>query len=658
MPEIQANRSSWSTLMTRLFDTAKNNGGLEYVFTLVRVDGLSFDTPDPLVGLWAKLSTFRTAPDPAHQLSQYCDLAASDAPLSLVTNLLNCGHGRPYNISPFNHLRRGHFPNIIEPTISQRATALAQMATADGEAEVARVITDAYPNQLLASCTDATQGAGGTNDSQAALNNLFLFLQNLLETYFTRRREFRSSPRFFKLPQFEVLELLVNDDVGIFGFRVHFSNRSSAEFVRHIAATICTNLTLGERVGFHVGSFDELTHEWRVGEKWLYEVGLPGRYNELGNWKPLVYPSDSQALVERARALSNDPGIQGALFYMMCTGHKVIEFAVRTSVDLPIDADESFGLSRQLQLWKCPVPEGEQSHGPVVLYDGNLFLEETDPESIRLAIDTIGAAMNRLAFAFGASIEWTLKYQLEQSAQGCEVPSKEELQLLREVMAADSASPRDLFALDAAIDWYNQGSSSKNIFTRFLCYYIALESLSTAVADGDADFGVGYQRPNAAERRRTMLECIEAKQNELLNLDPKRFIVEAYFECVLSLKKKTRCIVELVFGEGHPYVVRLFEKRDGYSLSDIRGRLAHGGFTLVERDDEQLVKARLPEIEQIAREFLVRLAVHLKPSDLPPTWSQRHRVAISMSDPRSTLCTSTLDVLPRTDWRIQPEWLD
>ena len=133
---------------------------------------------------------------------------------------------------------------------------------------------------------------------------------------------------------------------------------------------------------------------------------------------------------------------------------------------------------------------------------------------------------------------------------------------------------------------------------------------------------------------------------------------EAYFECVLSLKKKTRRIAELVFGEQHWSIGALFEKRNGHSLRDIRGKLAHGGFTLLERDHEQLVRARLPEMEQVAREFLVRLAMRLKPSDRLPTWSQRHRVSLSTSDPRSTLCTSTLDAFPQTDWRIQPEWSD
>ena len=53
----------------------------------------------------------------------------------------------------------------------------------------------------------------------------------------------------------------------------------------------------------------------------------------------------------------------------------------------------------------------------------------------------------------------------------------------------------------------------------------------------------------------------------------------------------------------------LFEKAtDGYSLTSIRGELAHGGVTLMDRNHERLVRSRLHEIEEISKEFLARMA--------------------------------------------------
>jgi len=63
-----------------------------------------------------------------------------------------------------------------------------------------------------------------------------------------------------------------------------------------------------------IGDLDARRDEWRVGEKRLYEVGLPGRYNTLGQWKPIFYPSDANQLHAEARAASPDDGVAAALF--------------------------------------------------------------------------------------------------------------------------------------------------------------------------------------------------------------------------------------------------------------------------------------------------------------------------------------------------------
>jgi len=42
------------------------------------------------------------------------------------------------------------------------------------------------------------------------------------------------------------------------------------------------------------------------------------------------------------------------------------------------------------------------------------------------------------------------------------------------------------------MDWYVRGRTSNNIFLRFLSYYISLESVASAIIEGDADINLGF----------------------------------------------------------------------------------------------------------------------------------------------------------------------
>ncbi|MFY9610974.1 MAG: hypothetical protein WAU45_20480 [Blastocatellia bacterium] len=217
----------------------------------------------------------------------------------------------------------------------------------------------------------------------------------------------------------------------------------------------------------------------------------------------------------------------------------------------------------------------------------------------------------------------------------------------------------DANILNAAIDWYNHGRSARNISTAFLCYYIVLETIAIAIKDGGADFGLGYHRESKTVEKQMKHKCIEEKYKAIYPTDPIRFVEEAYFDCVKGIKRKTQSVVELVFGPEHEYVKRLFKKADdGYSLSDIRGQLAHGRVNRGGSDHERLVRTRLGEMAAISKQFLTRIIFLLKPTDKLPSWSQRHSLPQSFADPRATLVTTHDSLFPTKDWRIRAEWCD
>lgn len=645
-------KSKVSNILSKLFTDAEKNGSRNYIYTLLRITGIVEYVKDPLLSLYDSLKQMQKGIADEEVLPRYRLIIGNAEPFSLIVNLIYCAREEAYNSSPFQHLYSGKFPNIVKPSIKQIVAETAKIAKKLDMKELSQIVLNAFPEQILDHIL-ANDAIPDIELLKVAFKDCHALLLSLLEKYFSELRKFIEYPRLFKLPRFEVFELLVDDKSGLYGFKMHFSNGTSARFIRGINSTECINIRPGIPIEFMIGPIDELKHEWRIGKKRLYEVGLPGRYNKLGEWKPIIYPGDSDNLHNEALAMSEDRDVSGAIFYMMCTGHRVIEFVVRSSIEMPL---ENFSFGKNLHFYKCPSHDDIPNTYPnSFIYDGWLELDSIDPYDIRSSIAGIGVAVNRMAFAYNEQAEWCLKYRMIMNPGCYATPTKKDLHMLNK-MLKEFPRTEDAVILDAAIDWYNCGMSSRNVFEAFLCYYIALESVAVTVADGHADFGLDFHKLSKKERMQKRIECIKKKHDKIYGADPTKFVLESYFDCIYSITEKVRLITEKVFGTSHDYLKALFIDKDGHSLSGIRSKIAHGEFTLIDRDVETLVRNRLPEIAEICKEFLIRVTFLLSPKETLPPWSQMFASCVLLNDPRNTLVVTRESMLPIKDWRIKPEW--
>jgi len=652
--EAESTSNTPEDILGPLFKAAASRGGINFTYALLRVAGETYNTPDPFLILQSKLMELDWAASEDAILSQYCALATCEAPLELLANLLRCARGEPYHMFPFLHLYRGEFPHGSKPTAVEMAEDVALTATQDGKPEISQLLRDAYTPDILAAVVPG-DAAPAKAQIEEALRKCALFLSAFLKVYSEVRLEFRELPRFHKLLGFQVLELLVDEETGLYGIKVHLPSGESACLLRRPDSTKCVNVEPGPPLRFCMSGLTKAPDEWRVGTKRLYEIGLPGRYNKLGEWKPIDYQGGDHAPIgARAEAASPDPDVQGALFYIMCTGHWVVEFALLAPLELP---SEQVTLGERFHLYRCPPLQGlaEGSRYQRV-YDGWWDLESIEPDAIRLAISEIGLHVNMMALAYRVSASWQLKYRMRDISRGCTCPSEDGL-LALDSMLGNLSRTDDAFVLHAAIDWYNRGTSARNVFAEFLCYYIAMESVAIALHEGKADFGMGYVPARVPKKRREQQrdECIARKYEELYATSPTRFVEEAYSKCVVGLAQQVRGVAEHIFGHDHEYVHALFKERDGYSLSSMRSRIAHGRLSLRRREHEDLVWSRVYEMSRIAREFLMRLALRLGPDAAIPRWSQSSLIGVSGFDPRGFLVASP-ELLPNKDWRIRPEW--
>lgn len=633
-------------ILTALFIEAEKKAGLEYIFTLLRVTGVTCCI-DPLIDLELIMKE-KEFPNSADQSRLFNGIEES---LNMLYNLLNCSTGQAYKYSPMRSLYKGSFPNIVKPSIKQMLEEVQHRSIQANNPELASLLDQSSLTTLF------EEGVPKSEHYEKAK----YFLQTLIDVYKGERLKFKERHRFCRLPRFEVLELAINDTEGLYGFYLHFSNGCSAKFIRTKDSTEPLNIHFdrNSELSAFVGDLDALTEEWRVGDKNLYEIGLPGRYNKLGEWKPLVYPQRKSKIIDclqkKALSLSNDKQVQGVLFYIMCTAHQAIEFVVKADMDLPWD-DTTIG--EVMHLHKCSEPEKFQNFR---IYDGTYYLQSCNPEEIEMGIAIINLTLNTIAFAYNATLGWKLKYSMVHPHESFVKIEENDLKILISVL---EKYPRntDGIILNSAIDWYIRGISSKDSFAMFLCYYRVVEIIVTSIYKGEASFNLGFKKNTKDQSRQRSLECIEKKHNDLYEQDKFCFVTTAYSECIQGTRYKTEQVLQLVFGEGHKYIKNLFESPEHgeeLSLYDIRNKIVHGNLTLLDKEQVKLVRSRLWDIQSIAKELIMRLTCSLNPSEELPKWSEVRGMAMSGYDPRTYLVANDEKHFPKdVDWRIKSEWVN
>jgi hypothetical protein len=161
------------------------------------------------------------------------------------------------------------------PRKIRKITALAEIL---GEKELVKhiklVFDEAIRNAIAHSDYTLTESEFRTTDDGhprvMSLKDLdyrvgfcFEFVSGLLKAYDNAKFALAKAKRFHKWPNYEVLELL-KDENGIYGFHVHFSNGSKSTFTRTKQGVMQINMILDNGVGFMVGDIGELESVWKV----------------------------------------------------------------------------------------------------------------------------------------------------------------------------------------------------------------------------------------------------------------------------------------------------------------------------------------------------------------------------------------------------------
>jgi len=212
-------------------------------------------------------------------LFMYCHAVEMNAGHVLLANLLRIICGERYLIDPFADLMQSR-KRPIPPSAKQKLRQIQQLAENARETRLCEDldffddrIRNAFAHSDFILTNDYIRWSEGlcpgemsVEDLQRVFTKCFAFFGALLSSVRDARIGIAELPRFHKLPRYEVLELLLDEDGVVDGFNVHFSNGSKASYRRTSNGSNPMNIRPRPdgSIDFMIGSIDDLEQHWKV----------------------------------------------------------------------------------------------------------------------------------------------------------------------------------------------------------------------------------------------------------------------------------------------------------------------------------------------------------------------------------------------------------
>jgi len=277
-------RDDYAKYLNDLFFRSLSKNSFDTLCSLLRVSGLQDAGWDPFEESEEAFEDYNWLLEKATSerseksgwrigLLMYCQLIEMTAPHELLENFLRILSGKKYHLSPFGHLvrKKKQLFSSIPPSAKVKFRELKKSAENSKEETLIEFINsffnDNVRNAFFHSDYIITEEYFRWTESGLAqqipleilntiITNCFSFYGALLWCHKFWLKELARTPKFHKWPQYEILEILSGEDVGVYGFNVHFSNGNKATYSRTEKGTECTNITIKKdgSINFFVGS--------------------------------------------------------------------------------------------------------------------------------------------------------------------------------------------------------------------------------------------------------------------------------------------------------------------------------------------------------------------------------------------------------------------
>lgn len=290
--------SKYYDYLKDLWKRAIQKNAVQSVYTALQVSGVHYGHWDPTIEIQDFFNDFNQLLSEASKkheekrvyrigLIMYCHALEMSFPLSTLANLLLIVGGKDYRIDPFFELwkrKKGTIFDARPPSLKEKIRVIKKLAEEAGESKLAAFI-DEYFNDKVRNAfyhsdyclTDEefrfSDGGIATSLPLAKIDSIimcsFAFYEAFFHTHSWAKKFIGAAKKYHKWPNYEVFEILKNDQDELCGFKVHFSNGQTAKFLRQPEKVEAVNLMFEHdgSVNYFVGSIDQLTKQWLVDGK-------------------------------------------------------------------------------------------------------------------------------------------------------------------------------------------------------------------------------------------------------------------------------------------------------------------------------------------------------------------------------------------------------
>ncbi len=228
-----------------LFVRARDAGGLDYIYTLLRVSGVqdggwdSFvEAEESLLDLSGVLRELdnngREKTSLRLALLLYCHSIEMSAPYQIFYNLLQCCQPKNYISMPFFEMNKNG--KVMQKYPKNKIVSLEQEAKKIGEEELIAHITSFYDNNIRNAffhsdytieddfkiCEARPVQRIKRDILLEKIKRCFAFYQAFMDTYREAKIAYIPVEKIYPLKNFDVFELLVDDKEGLVGFKRHY----------------------------------------------------------------------------------------------------------------------------------------------------------------------------------------------------------------------------------------------------------------------------------------------------------------------------------------------------------------------------------------------------------------------------------------------------
>ena len=350
---------------------------------------------------------------------------------------------------------------------------------------------------------------------------------------------------------------------------------------------------------------------------------LKGRYNEWGyrkpllskgrerNWKAIGYAMDrKRSPTERAamffREITDSEGLEFVLFInSKMLGPKYLPEGI---IIYPCFLDDLNGTSLADPLAHA---SGKMGAKGSFVYDGWLPINDWNSDGIKKAIARLERVLALLNLECGAYIRWEPKYKGSMKLNSYFYYDEYHFYDLNKIYTEiDKLWLGDQDALYRSIGWLMQSVQNNNPIAKILFAVLSVESLASYICSDVSDESqlkrLSIYKETKAERRLERENCI----NEIIgqaNVRLTKKVQDAYFDCVVGIKKRIRSQVEAILGVDSDAVNVLFEGDENDDpLYSVRNLIAHGGFDALNEEEREIIYKKCYSAETVARRLLIK----------------------------------------------------